>query len=186
MMSSVAVEGIWMWDVERSGKVERLLALASCNQQFLSHGLYAGVVRQLQVVDTGHDWGEEVVRVLCWLKRLPHDRQRWIQAPETWDTRWTPGVTFYNIQIRSNIILNVSPAFDVFDLIWVCVLGDLPPTGSLGLPVTNCRNSLCCSASKLLNTSNRNRTARLQKHGTSNVRITKKKKKPYFMVFDTK
>lgn len=39
---------------------------------------------------------------------------------------------------------------------------DSPPTGSLGLPVTNCRKSLCCSASKLLNTSNRNRTARLQ------------------------
>lgn len=37
-----------------------------------------------------------------------------------------------------------------------------PPTGSLGLPVTNCKKSLCCSASKLLNTSKRNRTARLQ------------------------
>jgi len=37
-----------------------------------------------------------------------------------------------------------------------------PPTGSLGLPVTNCRKSLCCSPSKLLSTSNRNRTARLQ------------------------
>lgn len=40
--------------------------------------------------------------------------------------------------------------------------GSSPPTGSLGLPVTNCRKSLCCSASKLLSTSNRNRTARLQ------------------------
>lgn len=74
-----------MWDVERSGEVERLLALASCNQQFLSHGLYAGVVRQLQVVDTGHYWGEEVIRVFWRLERLSHDRQRGIQAPETWD-----------------------------------------------------------------------------------------------------
>lgn len=85
MISSVAVEGIWMWDVARSGKVERLLALASRNQQFLSHGLYAGVVRQLQVVDTGHDWGEEVIRVLCRLECLPHNRQRRIQAAETSD-----------------------------------------------------------------------------------------------------
>lgn len=84
MILSIAVEGIWMWDVERSGKVERLLALASRNQQFLSHDLYAGVVRQLQVVDAGHDWGEEVIRVLRWLKCLPHNRQRGIQAPETW------------------------------------------------------------------------------------------------------
>lgn len=87
MMSSDAVEGIWMWDVARSGKMERLLALPSCNQQFLSHDLYAGVVRQLQVVDAGHDWGEEVIRVLCWLKCLPHNRQRRIQAPETWGAR---------------------------------------------------------------------------------------------------
>lgn len=72
--------------------MERLLALASRNQQFLSHGLYAGIVRQLQVVDAGHDRGEEVVRVLCRLERLPHDRQRGIQAPETLDTRGTPGV----------------------------------------------------------------------------------------------
>lgn len=85
MISSVAVEGIWMWDVGRSGEVERLLALASCNQQFLSHGLYAGVVRQLQVVDTGHYWGEEVIRVFWRLECLSHDRQRGIQAPETWD-----------------------------------------------------------------------------------------------------
>lgn len=98
MISSVAVEGIWMWDVERSGKVERLLALASRNQQFLSHDLYAGVVRQLQVVDAGHDWGEEVVWVLCRLKRLPHDRQRGIQAPETWETRATPGWVYRNTQ----------------------------------------------------------------------------------------
>lgn len=74
-----------MWDVEKSGEVERLLALASCNQQFLSHGLYAGVVRQLQVVDTGHYWGEEIIRVFRGLERLSHDRQRGIQAPETWD-----------------------------------------------------------------------------------------------------
>lgn len=37
-----------------------------------------------------------------------------------------------------------------------------PPTGNLGLPVTNWRNSLCCSLSKLLRISNKNFTARLQ------------------------
>lgn len=100
MISSVAVEGILMWDVERSGKVERLLAFAGRNQQFLSHGLYAGVVRQLQVVDTGHDRGEEVVRVLCWLECLPHNRQRGIQAPETWHRKKScniPGREMENI-----------------------------------------------------------------------------------------
>lgn len=63
--------------------MERLLALAGRDQQFLSHYLDAGVVRQLQVVDTGHDRGEEVIRVLCRLERLPHNRQRGVQAPET-------------------------------------------------------------------------------------------------------
>lgn len=46
-------------------------------------------------------------------------------------------------------------------MVSVCIHDHSPPTGSLGLPVTNCRKSLCCSASKLLSTSNRNLTARL-------------------------
>lgn len=172
-----------MWDVERSGEVERLLALASCNQQFLSHGLYAGVVRQLQVVDTGHYWGEEVIRVFWRLKRLSHDRQRGIQAPETWDQ---PQVSDTDL-VRTGLHILYIQKFKNSQVwlmlgsfcqgscvktllllqLWctgrVCLWGDSPPTGSLGLPVTNCRKSLCCSASKLLNTSNRNRTARLQK-----------------------
>lgn len=45
--------------------------------------------------------------------------------------------------------------------LFVCLFYS-PPTGSLGLPVTNWRKSRCCSASKLLNTSNRNRMARLE------------------------
>lgn len=68
-----------------SGEVEGLLTLSGRDQQFLSHGLYAGVVRQLQVVDAGHDRRQEVVRVLRRLERLPHDSQRGVQAPETWD-----------------------------------------------------------------------------------------------------
>lgn len=70
-----------------SGEVEGLLTLSGRDQQFLSHGLYAGVVRQLQVVDAGHDRRQEVVRVLRGLERLPHDSQRGVQAPETWDKR---------------------------------------------------------------------------------------------------
>lgn len=107
-----------MWDVEKSGEVERLLALASCNQQFLSHGLYAGVVRQLQVVDTGHYWGEEIIRVFWGLERLSHDRQRGIQAPETWDQpeasdRFSPDkfhiLHIQGLRINSQLCLMSSP-----------------------------------------------------------------------------
>lgn len=105
MISSVALEGIWMWDVKRSGKVERLLALASCNQQFLSHDLYAGVVRQLQIVDAGHDWGEEVIRVLRRLECLPHNRQRGIQAPETWETRTPPMPYAFTLYTRTKKLI---------------------------------------------------------------------------------
>lgn len=80
--------------------MERLLALASRNQQFLSHDLYAGVVRQLQVVDAGHDWGEEVVWILRRLKRLPHNRQRWVQAPETCRARATAGERGAELQYK--------------------------------------------------------------------------------------
>lgn len=159
MISSVAVEGIYMWDVERSGQVEGLLALTSSNQQFLSHNLYAGVVRQLQVVDAGHDWREEVVRVLRRLKSLSHNGQRWIQAPETWHTN----IRMNEIKKLWWMSTNCRFSCRVWKLklvLWS------PPTGSLGLPVTNCRKSLCCSASKLLSTSNRNRMARLHKHDT--------------------
>lgn len=57
----------------RSRQMERLLALARSNQQFLAHDLDAGVIRQFQVVHTRHHRREEVVRVLRRLERLPDD-----------------------------------------------------------------------------------------------------------------
>ena len=76
-----------MGETARSGQVEGLLALTGRNQQFLAHYLDAGVVRQLQVVDTGHNRRQEVVRVLRRLKCLPHDCQRRVQTTETWRER---------------------------------------------------------------------------------------------------
>ena len=49
------------------------------------HDLQGRVVGELQVVDAGHDGGQEVVRVLPGLKRLAHDGQGWGQAAETWN-----------------------------------------------------------------------------------------------------
>lgn len=132
-----------MW---RSGKVERLLSLSGRNQQFLSHDLDAGVVRQLQVVDAGHDGRQEVVGVLRRLERLPHDRQRGIEAPKPCGSEGQKAL------LEPVSALSRAARFR-----------HSPPTGSRGLPVTNCRNSRCCSASKLLNTSNRKRTARLRR-----------------------
>lgn len=64
-----------MQDV-RSRQMERLLALARSDQQFLAHDLDAGVIRQFQVVHTRHHRRKEVVRVLRRLKRLPNDGER--------------------------------------------------------------------------------------------------------------
>lgn len=47
------------------------------------HDLQGRVVGELQVVDAGHDGGQEVVRVLPGLKRLAHDGQGRGQAAET-------------------------------------------------------------------------------------------------------
>lgn len=60
----------------RSGQVERLLALAGGNQEFLAHDLDAGVIRQFQVVHARHHGRQEVVRVLRRLERLPNDGER--------------------------------------------------------------------------------------------------------------
>ena len=49
------------------------------------HDLQGRVVGELQVVDAGHDGGQEVVRVLPGLKRLAHDGQGRGQAAETWN-----------------------------------------------------------------------------------------------------
>lgn len=97
-----------------SGEVEGLLTLSGRDQQFLSHGLYAGVVRQLQVVDAGHDRRQEVVRVLRRLERLPHDSQRGVQAPETWDNRQASFQTERHNRKRKEPerILNLLPRFD--------------------------------------------------------------------------
>lgn len=60
----------------RSRQMERLLALARSNQQFFTHDLDAGVIRQLQVVHTRHHRRKEVVLVLRRLERLPNDGER--------------------------------------------------------------------------------------------------------------
>lgn len=71
----------------RSGEVEGLLSLSSCDQQLLPHDLHAGVVGQLQVVNTGHDRGQEVIWVLSHLERFAYYGQRRIEASESWDTK---------------------------------------------------------------------------------------------------
>lgn len=92
-------KAFWMWDMGRSGKVEGLLAFAGSNQQLLSHDLYTRVIRQLQVVDAGHDWGQEVIWVLRWLKGLSYNCQGRVQTPETWEE----GKTFAQVSVRSRL-----------------------------------------------------------------------------------
>lgn len=92
-------KAFWMWDMGRSGKVEGLLAFAGSNQQLLSHDLYTRVIRQLQVVDAGHDWGQEVIWVLRWLKGLSYNSQGRVQTPET----WKEGKTFAQVSVRSRL-----------------------------------------------------------------------------------
>lgn len=67
-----------------SGKMERLLPFSRGHQQLFPHYLEAWIVRQLKIVHTGHDRGQEVIWVLCWFEGLPDNGQRWIQAPEAW------------------------------------------------------------------------------------------------------
>ncbi len=123
----------------RSGQMERLLALARSNQQFFTHDLDAGVIRQLQVVHTTSS---------------PTEGSRpWFSVDSNvFRTMWAEGLNSGILRRKKDgghVIREHLPD-GWYSVHWN---GSSPPTGSLGLPVTNCRKSLCCSASKLLSTS---------------------------------
>lgn len=65
-----------------SGQMERLLPFPCRHQQLLPHDLDARIVRQLEIVHTGHYRGQEVVWILRGFECLPDNCQRWIQTPE--------------------------------------------------------------------------------------------------------
>ena len=64
--------------------METVFPFSQSKTKLLSHDFHRGVVGQLEVVDTRHDRGKEVVRVLWRLYRLSDYRQWRVERLETW------------------------------------------------------------------------------------------------------
>lgn len=127
MITSVCCRRHFEWETARSGQVEGLLALTGRNQQFLAHDLDAGVVRQLQVVDAGHNGRQEVVRVLRRFKCLPHDGQRRVQTTETWRERGgmiriSSKLPWLDLSVNIVFCLVLFSVLEVYD-IFMCICG---------------------------------------------------------------
>lgn len=152
-MSSVAVEGIWMWECEmweirRGGKIAGPLEL----QSTVSLAWSLCWSSQATSGSSHTSW----LRAGIHLGFLSIQTSFWRLSKE--------GSGSWNLQANRSVRYECSKHLG-------CECGDSPPTGSLGLPVTNCRKSLCCSASNPLITSNRNRTARLSRQANKQMSI---------------
>lgn len=115
----------WSCGVIYLGQVECPLSLPDSDRKPLLEGVQAAVIRQLEVIDAGHDTGEIVVRCERRLAGTAHHREDGCETLETCgDTNQScPSKFRYGRFV-------------------------LPPIGSLGLPVTNCRKSRrCCLSS---------------------------------------
>lgn len=83
---ALMVQVSWvMWHHYVLGEVEWQFTLHEREMESLSHYLDRGVVRQLQVVHTGHDRWQEVIRVLWVIHCLTNDSQGRIQGLKTWN-----------------------------------------------------------------------------------------------------
>ena len=65
------------------GQMEGELTLSGRCVQFVSHHLHVRVVRQLEIVDAGHDGGQELVGILVAVHSFADDRQWRVQTLET-------------------------------------------------------------------------------------------------------
>ena len=68
--------------------METVFPFSQSKTKFLSHDFHRGVVGQLEIVDTRHDRGKEVVRILWRLDRLSDYCQWRVERLETWVEGW--------------------------------------------------------------------------------------------------
>lgn len=101
------------------------LSLLDSDGESLLEGVQTAIIRQLEIVHAGHDTGEIVVRSVRGLARTAYHREDGCKTLETYGKMYQPCLSKEN-------------SGECF----------LPPIGSFGLPVTNCRKSRrCCLSS---------------------------------------
>ena len=65
--------------------METIFSLSQSKAELLPHHLHSGIVGQLEIVDTRHDRGKEVICVLRRLNCLPDDCEWWVEGLESCD-----------------------------------------------------------------------------------------------------
>jgi hypothetical protein len=121
--------------------VEGALAFPDGNVELLAKDVDVAVIWHLEVVDASHDRWEVIVRGIRRLTRLADNGEHRGESLETW------------------VVVSTARLDKMIGKVHVI----LPPIGSLGLPVMNCRKSLRCWASYSLMVWSRLRTLLLSR-----------------------